>query len=362
MKYIDEFRDKSLLSRVARKIKGIMPDRQVNIMEVCGTHTHNFFRFGLHKFLPPGLKLVSGPGCPVCVSHQSYIDRAIILSEDKDVIITTFGDMLRIPGSRSSLEKEKSRFGNVRVVYSPLDALRIARANSDKKVIFLGIGFETTAPAIALCLLLSKKYRLTNMAFFCSLKTMPAAMAYLMRDKRLALDGFLCPGHVSAIIGTRPYEFIPRKYGVGCCVAGFEPLDIMEGLYSLLRQIVDKKARVDNQYRRVVRPGGNKKAVRTIARVFDACAAQWRGLGLIPASGLCIKKNFSEFDGRRMLGSCRLPAPSPLQKKCRCADILKGIMDPVQCPLFIKACTPDRPLGPCMVSTEGTCNAYYRYH
>lgn len=362
MKYIDEFRNKALVVRVARQIRNSMPDEEIRIMEVCGTHTHNFFRFGLHKLLPPGLTLIAGPGCPVCVSHQSYIDRAVALSEDKGLLIATFGDMLRIPGSTSSLEKEKGRFGNVRVVYSPLDALQIARQNSDKQVVFLGIGFETTAPTIALSILLAKKEKLGNISFLCSLKTMPAAMAALMKDKRVRLDGFLCPGHVSAIIGTAPYEFIPRKYGIGCCVAGFEPLDIMKGLYSLLRQVVDKKPCVDNQYGRVVRPAGNKKAVKTIARVFSVCAAQWRGMGRIPDSGLCIRKNFIDFDAHRRFSCRRVLVSSPLSKRCRCADIIKGLIDPVQCPLFIKACTPDHPVGPCMVSTEGTCNAYYRYH
>jgi hydrogenase expression/formation protein HypD len=362
MKYIDEFRNKNLVMHIAGQIRDSMPAAEIKIMEVCGTHTHNFFRFGLHKLLPEGLRLISGPGCPVCVSHQSYIDRAIALSENRNVLIATFGDMLRVPGSSSSLEKEKARFGNIRVVYSPLDALQIARANSAKEVVFLGIGFETTAPTIAASILLAKKEKLKNLSFLCSLKTMPAAMAALMKDKRLGLDGFLCPGHVSAIIGVAPYAFIPRRYGIGCSIAGFEPLDIMKGLYSLLRQVVDKKPRVDNQYGRVVRPAGNRKAVRTIYRVFSPCAAQWRGLGLIPQSGLCIRKEYRQFDAQQRFSCRRLPAASPVSKKCRCAEVLKGLIGPLQCALFMKACTPDHPIGPCMVSTEGTCNAYYRYH
>lgn len=362
MRYIDEFRNKKLIKGALSKIKEIAPEHKINIMEVCGTHTQSFFRFGLDKLLPPNLQLIAGPGCPVCVSSQGYIDSAIKLAGQKDVIILTFGDMLRVPGSLSSLEKERGRLGNVRVVYSALDSLKVARLNPDKKVVFLAVGFETTAPTIALSIISAEKENLKNLFFFYSLKLIPPAMDYLVRDKRLNLNGFLCPGHVSAIIGTRPYEFIPRRYAIPCCVTGFEPLDILEGIYLLLRQLVKRKPAVENQYRRAVTRDGNLKAQKIIRRVFKISDAYWRGLGRIPKSGLKINTEFSEFDAQDLfkISDMRF-AISDRQKRCRCADILKGLISPLDCPLFLRACSPDNPIGPCMVSAEGACNAYYKY-
>ena len=362
MRYIDDFRDKKLIKEVAARIKEIMPKHRINIMEVCGTHTQAFFRFGLDKILPAGLRLISGPGCPVCVSSQEYIDTAVSLARHKEILILTFGDMLRVPGSSSTLEKERARFGNVRVVYSALDSLAVAKLNPDKKVVFLAVGFETTAPTIALSILAAKKENLRNIFFLPSLKQIPPAMDYLLRDERLDLDGFLCPGHVSAIIGTRPYEFIAKRYRLGCCVAGFEPLDILEGIYFLIRQRLRDGPIVQNQYLRVVTKQGNPKAKKVVSRVFKISDALWRGLGNISGSGLKIKDEFSQFDAGRIFS---LPAKRLLkadkQKRCRCAEVLKGLISPLGCPLFSRACYPDNPVGPCMVSNEGTCNAYYRY-
>jgi hydrogenase expression/formation protein HypD len=361
VRYIDEFRDKRLVAEAAQKLKGLMPDRQVRIMEVCGTHTQSFFRFGLDKIIPPGLRLISGPGCPVCVSAQDYIDRAVALSRDKHNLVLSFGDMLRVPGSRLNLEQARASFGNVAVVYSPWDSLAYARKRPGQRVIFLAVGFETTAPAIALSIMQAKKEKIKNLFFLVSLKLIPPAMKLLAADKMVKLDGFLCPGHVSAIIGTRPYAAIAGKYGLPCCVAGFEPLDILEGLCLLLRRIKQGSPAVDNQYSRVVTPAGNSRAQAAIKKVFARDNASWRGLGILPASGLRLRKEYSAFDARKIPIRYPLSAIRHTLKGCRCADVLKGLIAPTQCPLFKKACRPERPVGPCMVSSEGTCNAYFKY-
>ncbi|MCX5704893.1 MAG: hydrogenase formation protein HypD [Candidatus Omnitrophica bacterium] len=360
MKYIDEYRDIKLVKKVAKGIRAVMPPRQVNIMEVCGTHTQNFFRFGLDKMLPGNLRLIAGPGCPVCVSSQEYIDAAIALTRRKEVLILTFGDMLRIPGTLSTLENERARSGNIRVVYSPLESINVARANPDKSVVFLAVGFETTIPTIALTILAARKEKIFNLTFLCALKLITPAMEYLCRDKRLKLDGFLCPGHVSSIIGTRPYEFLVKKYRIGSCVAGFEPLDILEGIYLLMRQLAKNKPRVDNQYIRAVKKRGNHQAVKIINRVFQPANASWRGLGKIPKSGLMLKQEFLSFDASKRFVFKSVKHGAKI-KKCLCGEVLKGLIRPNLCPLFARACTPDNPVGPCMVSHEGACNAYFKY-
>lgn len=359
MRYVDEFRDPKLVEKIAAKIIGFNPGDKINIMEVCGTHTQNFCRFGLGELLPKNIRLISGPGCPVCVSSQGYIDAAIALAKNKEVVIATFGDMLRIPGSNSSLEKEKARSGNVRVVYSPLDSVAVARVNPKKQVVFLAVGFETTAPAIALSILAAQKSKLKNLSFLSALKLIPPAMKYLLSDKRLKIDGFLCPGHVSAIIGTEGYEFIPKKYKRACCVAGFEPVDILEGICLIIEQIILQKPYVANQYARVVPRAGNPLALKIINRVFKKADSDWRGFGVIPDSGLSLSNEFAKFDATRVF-ALKEGKPRPAGK-CRCADVLKGLILPSECSLFVKACSPDEPLGPCMVSSEGACNAYYRY-
>jgi hydrogenase expression/formation protein HypD len=362
MKYIDEFRNKDLSLKILSRINKIMLPPQVNIMEVCGTHTQSFFRFGLDKLLNSQIKLISGPGCPVCVSSLGYIDAAIKLAESKEVIIATFGDMLHVPGSKSTLGKERAKNANVAVVYSPWDSLRLAKENPDKKIVFLAVGFETTAPAVALSILSAKKENLKNLFFFSSLKLIPPAMGYLLKDKRLNIDAFLCPGHVSAIIGTKPYEFIPKKYAIGCCVAGFEPLDILEGIYILIGQLVQSKPKVENQYVRVVTRNGNKKAQKFIQQVFKTTGAFWRGLGRIPESGLQLRDDFLRFDAGKVFSLKQVNRRiGPPATKCKCGDVLKGLISPKACPLFAKTCKPDNPVGPCMVSSEGACNAYYKY-
>ncbi|TRZ49007.1 hydrogenase formation protein HypD [bacterium] len=362
MRYVDEFRNKELSMKILARINEISPARRVNIMEVCGTHTQSFFRFGLDKLLASNIKLIAGPGCPVCVSSSGYIDCAVKLAADEEIIIVTFGDMLQVPGSKSTLEKERAKNANVTVVYSALDSLKIAQKNPGKKVVFLAVGFETTAPTVALSIISAKKEKIKNLFFFSSLKLIPPAMGYLLKDKRLAIDAFLCPGHVSAIIGLRPYQFIAKKYGIACCVAGFEPLDILEGIYMLLQQLAQAKARVANQYLRAVTKSGNKEAQKFIRRVFKTADADWRGLGRIPKSGLKLKDNFSQFDAEKQFRfKLRNPRTQEPANKCKCGDVLKGLINPKGCPLFAKICKPDNPIGPCMVSREGTCNAYYKY-
>ncbi|MFH1128872.1 MAG: hydrogenase formation protein HypD [Candidatus Omnitrophota bacterium] len=363
MKYIDEFRNIKLVKKLAGKINQIMPAGEIRLMEVCGTHTQNFHRFCLNKLLPLNLKLISGPGCPVCVSSQDYIDTAIDLSKRKDTTIVTFGDMLRVPGNNSTLEEARSQGANIAVVYSPLDAIKIAKDYPEQKTVFLAVGFETTAPAIALSIILAKKSNLKNLFFSTALKTIPAAMDFLVQDPRLKIEGFLCPGHVSSIIGTKPYEFIPKKYKIGCCVAGFEPVDIMEGLYLLLQQIVKKNPHVENQYIRGVNSCGNIAAQKLMLKVFKKAPAQWRALGVIGGSGLKIRDEFGNFDAENVfpVGRRRYTISSK-QKKCRCFEVLKGLINPDECSLFRKSCTPEHAFGPCMVSQEGACNAYYKYH
>jgi len=362
MKYLDEFRDKRLIRKAADKINALKFPGRLKIMEVCGTHTQNFLKFGLRQFLPANLEFIAGPGCPVCVSDQAFVDRALACADNKDTVVLTFGDMLRVPGSSSTLEQKRAEQGNVRIAYSPLDAVFFARANPQTRVVFLAVGFETTAPGIALSVMLAKKQRLKNLFFLSSLKLMPPAMAYLVKDRRLDIDGFLCPGHVSAIIGSRPYAFIPRRYGLGCCISGFEPLDILEGIYMLVRQITDGKPRVANEYARVVKPEGNLRARKIIYRVFKAQDASWRGLGTIPDSGLRLKGEYAQFDAQEEFPvSAKRLAMIRKPTKCRCGDVLKGLINPETCVLFAKSCKPEHPVGPCMVSSEGACNAYYKY-
>lgn len=364
MKYVDEFRNIKLVKKLAGKIKEIMPAQEVRLMEVCGTHTQNFHRFCLNKLLPLNLKLISGPGCPVCVSTQDYIDTAIDLSKNRNITIVTFGDMLAVPGNNSTLEEMRSRGANIAVVYSPLDAIKAAKNNPAQKIVFLAVGFETTAPAIALSIISAKKSNLRNLFFFTALKTIPAAMDFLARDPRLKIDGFLCPGHVSSIIGTKAYKFIPKKYNISCCVAGFEPVDIMEGVYLLLSQIVKRNPHIENQYIRCVNSDGNIAAQKLIMKVFKKAPASWRALGVIPGSGLKIRDEFGNFDAENVFSASSNPKKYKInskQKKCRCAEVLKGIINPDECSLFRESCTPEHAFGPCMVSQEGACNAYYKY-
>jgi hydrogenase expression/formation protein HypD len=359
MKYIDEFRDKKKIGELAQKICDITPTRRITLMEVCGTHTQAFFRYGLKSILPQNIRLLSGPGCPVCVSPNSFLDKAIAYAQNKDLIIVSFGDMLRVPGSSSSLEKERAKGADIRVVYSTLDALKIAHKFKDKKIIFLGVGFETTTPLVAASILEARQNNLSNYFVLSAHKLIPPAMKELVNTEELKIDGFICPGHVSTIIGSRPYQFIADDYYVPCVIAGFEPLDIMQAIYMLMEQIREERAEVEIQYRRSVKEEGNPKALEMMYDVFEVTNSIWRGLGEILESGLRIKAKFSDFDAEVNIDV--EVEPSKEHPDCLCGQILRGIKNPRECSLFSKICTPQNPVGACMVSSEGTCAAYYKY-
>lgn len=361
MKYIDEFRNPELTKKLITKISGMVLDykKDIMLMEVCGTHTVAISRMGLRKLFPSNLKLLSGPGCPVCVTPNDYLDRAIAYCRRSDVILVTFGDMMRVPGSTSSLEKEKSRGADVRVVYSPLDALKIAKVHPKKKIIFLAVGFETTSPTIAATIKTAEAENIKNFFVHSGHKVMPPAMKALL-EGGVKVNGFICPGHVSTIIGSIPYEFIPKKYNIPCVIVGFEPLDVVEGVYMLVKQVVEgEKPSVQIQYTRSVKREGNPKAVALMDEVFERKDSNWRGLGMIPESGLKIRKEFSGFDALKNIKV--KTEPTKENKNCICGEVLRGVRSPSECKLFQKVCTPENPIGACMVSSEGTCAAYYKY-
>lgn len=358
MKYVDEYRNKEIAQKILRQIKSISKKR-INLMEVCGTHTVAIFRNGIRKILPSNINLISGPGCPVCVTPISYIDEIIALSREEDFIITTFGDMIRVPGSTSTLEKEKTDGADIRIVYSTLDALQIAQDNSSKEVVFMGVGFETTSPTIASVVLKTQREKINNFSVLSVAKIIPPAMKALLEGKEVNIDGFICPGHVSAIIGSKPYNFITTQYKVPCVICGFEPLDILQSTYMLVKQIEDGRAEVEIQYERVVKPEGNKIALDRINEVFKVVDSDWRGIGNIPLSGLEIKNKYGKFNARKFEAEIEETKES---RGCRCGEVLRGAITPPECPLFKKVCTPENPQGACMVSTEGTCAAYYKYN
>lgn len=333
--------------------------RPVKLMEVCGTHTMAAFRSGLRSILPANVSLLSGPGCPVCVTPNGYLDLALAIAEQPDTVVATFGDMVRVPGSRSSLEQARARGARVRVVYSALDALEEARRSPAVRVVFLGVGFETTVPGTAWAIK-EAQGSVPNFFVLGAHKTMPRAMTVLLEGGKVQIDGFLCPGHVSVVIGSKPYEFIAREHGIPCVVTGFEPADLVAGIEMLLRQIAEKRSEVEIQYARSVTREGNAKARAAIEDVFEESDAEWRGLGRIPGSGLDIRDDFARRDAARAFAEIRVPAPSE-PKGCRCGDVLRGACTPAECPLFRRACTPDGPVGACMVSSEGTCAAYFKY-
>lgn len=358
MKFIDEYRDKELVIKLSEEIRKISV-KPVSLMEVCGGHTMSVQRFGLPSLLPPTIRLLSGPGCPVCVSDRKFIDQAIAYSRLPDVILTTYGDLIRVPGSTSTLDREKALGADIRIVYSVMDALEIAKKNTGKKVVFLGIGFETTAPASAAAIIGAHQQILDNFFLYSSHKIMPPAMAALI-DEGVKIDGYIAPGHVSAITGTSIYRDIAEKYHLGCVIAGFEPVDLMEAILMLVRQIESGKQKVEIQYRRAVKPEGNIKALGMLDEVFELRDDWWRGLGVLPASGYGIREKYSGFDAEK-----QIPVevePTRQDKGCICGEILKGLKNPKECKLFGKGCTPQNPVGPCMVSNEGACHAYYRYN
>lgn len=329
-------------------------------MEVCGTHTMSIFRSGIRGLLPDTVSLLSGPGCPVCVTSQNEIDSFIALSEFDDVIITTFGDLMKVPGTGSSLEKERAKGRDIRIVYSTFDALEVARKNPQKKVVFLGVGFETTAPTIAASILTAKEMHLDNYSVFCAHKLIPPALETLMEIKNTNIDGFILPGHVSVIIGTKAYQPFFEQFQVPCVVAGFEPVDILQAILMLVEQIETGKPQLANAYQRVVTFDGNLKAQNILQDVFETADVNWRGIGTILQSGLKIKNEFASYDAQVKFNLPLFETEDP--KGCACGEILTGLKTPPECPLYKKACTPMEPIGPCMVSSEGTCAAYYRYH
>jgi len=328
-------------------------------MEFCGGHTVAILKHGIRQLLPPNIEMLSGPGCPVCVTDNADLDKAIALAMIPDVILTTFGDMLKVPGSRSSLQEVKAEGGDVRIVYSALDALQIARQNPAKSVVFLGIGFETTAPTIAASILQAEQEEITNYYVLSLHKLCPPAVKALLDSGEVRLHGLICPGHVSAIIGSQPWQFIASDYGIPCVVSGFEPLDVLQCIDMLVAQVEKDESRVEIAYRRGVRPEGNQPAIEIMYQVFDVCPARWRGLGTVPDSGLKLGKKFQRFDAE--LAFDYDPGPTLEPKGCICGDILRGVKTSQDCQLFAKVCTPATPVGPCMVSSEGSCAAYYLY-
>jgi hydrogenase expression/formation protein HypD len=361
MKFQDEFRDRELVKNMAGNIRR-MAERlsgPVSFMEVCGTHTMSIYQYGIRSLLPANVRLISGPGCPVCVTPVDYVDKAVSCTMDAGNIIATFGDMLRVPGSRSSLMEERAKGADVRIVYSPLDAVRLAQSNPGSRVIFLGVGFETTAPAIAASIMEAARLNLTNYSVLAAHKTIPIPMEVLSTDPELALSGYLCPAHVSTVIGGNAYKPLAEKHHIPCVVTGFEPADVMQGIEMLLAQILAGESRVEIQYSRAVSWEGNPKAKSILDRVFEPCDAVWRGMGVLPGTGLAIRPDLAMFDAEKVL---EIPEPEGRENPaCQCGEVLKGKLSPFDCPLFATTCTPESPVGACMVSSEGTCAAAYKY-
>jgi hydrogenase expression/formation protein HypD len=356
--YSQAYRNPDIARSLARQINAEC-DRPVRLMEVCGTHTMAIFRHGIRSLLPGDITLLSGPGCPVCVTAQADIDAFVELARRNDVAIATFGDLMRVPGSGSSLQKESAAGADVRVVYSPMDAVNMARENPQKQFVFLGVGFETTAPTIGAALMMARQFELDNFFVYSAHKTVPRALAALMNNPDVRIDGFILPGHVSVIIGTNAYRPFFDAHRMPCVVTGFEPVDILQGIFRLAQMLRLNDPGLVNAYCRAVTDDGNQQAKQVMARVFEPCDAPWRGLGVIPGSGLALRGEFAALDAVGHFGLQIKETPEP--KGCACGDILSGTKTPSQCPLFRKACTPMNPVGPCMVSSEGTCAAYYRY-
>ena len=366
MKYVDEFRDPEIARRLVTTIREQINRltsagrKRIHIMEVCGGHTHTIFRYGLEGMLPDALELVHGPGCPVCVLPMGRVDDCVAIAERPEVILTTFGDPLRVPGSQKSLMGAKATGADVRVVYSPMDALKLAEAHPDREVVFFALGFETTVPSTALTILEAKQRGIENFSVFCNHITIIPTIKALLDSPELNLDGFLGPGHVSMVIGSEPYKFIAEDYGKPLVVAGFEPLDILAAISMVLAQLCDGRTEIENQYHRVVPSAGNRVALEAVAEVFELRDFfEWRGLGSIDHSGLRIRDAWSSFDAERKFPLPGLKIADPMS--CQCGEVLKGVLKPVDCKVFGGACTPETPLGSLMVSSEGACAAYYSY-
>jgi hydrogenase expression/formation protein HypD len=361
MKYVDEFRDPGVISGVLRQLlRTVDPARHYRIMEVCGGHTHSIYRHGLRDVLPANIELVHGPGCPVCVLPTGRVDDGLTIAERDGVILTCFGDMMRVPGTRGTALELKARGADIRMVYSPLDALRIAEQHPEKHVCFFAIGFETTAPSTALTILRAQALGVTNFSVFSNHVTIVPAMRAILDSPDMRIDGFVGPGHVSSITGCRPYEFIARDYGKPVVVAGFEPLDILEAILMIVNQLHAHEARVENQYKRIVPWEGNVPALRALAKVFALRPYfEWRGLGFISQSALALNDAFAAFDAERIFDIPGVRVTDP--RGAQCGEVLKGVLKPPQCKLFGTECNPEHPVGALMVSSEGACAAYYRY-
>ena len=358
MKYLTEYRDREKAMALAASISELAPVHPVTLMEVCGTHTMSIARFGIKSILPKNIDLISGPGCPVCVTPNSYVDHAIALSRKKNLVICTFGDMMKVPGSTSSLAREHMNGADVRMVYSTIDALEIAKQNPQLEIVFLGVGFETTSPTIAASIDIADRSSLKNYSVLSSNKVVPPALEALMSGGP-KLDGFLLPGHVSTIIGIKGYSDFASKHSVAMAIAGFEPLDILGAICEIVQQISLGKEMLANSYGRAVSAEGNPRAIEMLEKIFEPCDAAWRGIGVIPESGLKIREEYSRFDAAKKFSVAIEETRE--HPGCICGSILRGIARPDQCPLFGKNCTPEDPVGSCMVSSEGTCAAAFKY-
>ncbi|MBU2547877.1 MAG: hydrogenase formation protein HypD [Proteobacteria bacterium] len=358
MKHQGEFRNGAVARRLAERLRAVST-RPTRLMEICGTHTVALFRHGIRSILPENVTLISGPGCPVCVTATEEIDRTLRLARTAGVRVATFGDLIRVPGSDSSLKEEMAAGARVSAVYSTLDALQLARDHPDEEIVFIGIGFETTAPTVAAAVFSAARTGLPNFSMLSCHKLLPPAMEALLSSGDLGIDGFICPGHVTTVIGTAPYGRVAETHGTPCVVTGFEPVDLLQGILMLVESVEAGRADVAIQYKRGASPEGNPKAREIMNRVFEPADAPWRGLGLIPGSGLALRDEYRRFDARARFDLDVPPAKEP--PGCRCGDVLRGAAAPPDCPLFRKACTPDRPVGPCMVSSEGACAAFHKY-
>jgi hydrogenase expression/formation protein HypD len=357
MKYIDEYRDAGLVNKLKVAISQ-KSKKKIRIMEVCGGHTLAIRKYGIQHLLPDNIELLSGPGCPVCVTDRTAIDKAIALARETGIIITTYGDLIRVPGSDSSLNQEKALGADVRIVYSTLDALEIAKANPDKIIIFPGIGFETTTPSSAVAIIEAANQQVSNFYLLSMHKLMPPAMSALI-EQGIQIDGYIGPGHVSAVAGADMYKSLVDKHKIAVVIAGFEPVDLLQSIFMLVAMHEENRFGIEIQYKRVVTPAGNLKAREMVSRVFEPCDDAWRGLGLIRNSGLAIRKEYSRYDASANFDIAIPAAPEP--KGCLCGEVLRGLKKPVQCSLFGTVCTPANPIGACMVSGEGACQAYYNY-
>lgn len=358
MRYLEEFRDPRLAKALVEKIRN-ETELPFTIMEVCGSHTVAIHKYGIKGLLPDQIRLISGPGCPVCVTPADEIDKAIEIARNSRNIFCTFGDMMRVPGSSSTLEKARANGADIRILYSSMDSLGIAKNNPDKEVIFFGVGFETTCPTVAATILRAKEEGIKNFSIYSAHKLVPPALEVLVNDREVNIDAFLLPGHVSAIIGSEPYQFLSRDYKKPSVISGFEPLDILQSIWMIIKQVKESRNDIEIQYTRVVKPGGNQKAISIMHEVFEKSDSRWRGLGMISGSGLELRKKFEELDVKLRLSGAHEPIPEP--PGCQCGDVLRGRIIPNECKLFGKACTPANPVGPCMVSSEGSCAAHYKY-